>query len=95
MIAASQKRARQNYRLRQAAIAALAVLTLATSGLAAWAQIQRHKANENAQQAVKTAQGADENEQLSDQNAHHADENAQRAVTAAPSGFGQPLKGKL
>ena len=68
MIAASRQKARRNRRLRQAAVTALAVLTLAASGLAVVAHVQRNRANENAQRA--------------DENTRRADENARRAETA-------------
>ena len=89
MIAASRQRADRNRRLRQAAILSLAVLTLAASGLAVVAQIQRGRANENARQA-KAAQQATEqaNRQLQKTNLDldaarkSAETESRRAVTA-------------
>ena len=59
MIAASRQKARRNRRLRQTAIAALAVLTLAASGLAVVARVQRNRATENALRAAENAQRAE------------------------------------
>jgi tetratricopeptide (TPR) repeat protein len=59
LIEASRKKAHRNRRLRQAAIATLAALTLAASGLALLASIQRDKANRNAQLADQNAERAE------------------------------------
>ena len=58
LIAASRQKAHHNRRLRQAAIAALAALTLAACGLAVLARIQRNRADENALRADENARRA-------------------------------------
>ncbi len=89
MIAASRKRAQRNRRLRQAAIAALALLTMAACGLAVVARVQRDRANDNAQRADENARLAEtardqarvQRDRAND-NAQRADENARLAETA-------------
>jgi WD40 repeat protein len=67
LIGASRKKARRNRRLRHAAIASLAALALAASGLAVLARTQRNRADENAQRADENARRATTAQQLTAQ----------------------------
>ena len=96
MIAASRKKARRNRRLRQAAIAALATLTMAACGLAVLAQFQRDRAeleSRHAKTARDEAQNQRDRAQLESRRAEAARDQARQRFQLALEALNDMVSG--